>query len=256
MLNSTCVDENMLNQKDNIEENNEINSLEIKKQIKIGFLFLSLLVLYGCIFVFLAYLLVPENALMIVNFLNKIAMTSLTIFVIIKTIKKWNWNLSDWGFSHDLGFWIIFIITFGFFAFSWYAYEFQVNFDILTIQQALTGFWEELIFTVFLTFLLIKTFQIYLRLHVNKAKILAVLISALIFTLIHLPYGRWTIEETISNMLFFIVYRILYAFIGSFFFGMVIHGISGNQYMAFPLLILVYAIITFIDLRSKRGSRR
>ena len=55
VLNSIRDDENITKQKDNIKENREINSLENRKQIKIGFLFLSLLIIYGYLFVFLAY---------------------------------------------------------------------------------------------------------------------------------------------------------------------------------------------------------
>lgn len=239
--------------------NNNINKdlmiKEEKRQIKIGLLFLILLQIFFYSFVFLGSPFFQEDMIEFINFSLKTASTILTLILIFFTIRKWNWNLDKWGFIYNFGFWVTFLITVVFFFLNWFNSEFIVSFGLTTISQALTGIWEELIYTVLLTYLLLRYFQIYLKIKELYAKLLAVVVSALIFTLVHLPYGIWSFDEIIYNTITFIIYRLIYIFIGTFFYGMVLHGTSKAEFMALPILIIFYTLFALINWKIKKDSK-
>jgi hypothetical protein len=135
----------------------------------------------------------------------------------------------------------------------WYSEGLPTDFSIQTVRQALTSVWEELISTVFFTLLLTKYLRTLHRSGPVSAKVLAVVISAIVFTLLH--YGQWSVAEASVNTLSFIVYRAVYAFAGTFLAGLVIHGVSNSQFMAFPFLLAFYGIIAFFNWRRTKERK-
>ena len=75
------------------------------------------------------------------------------------TVKRWKWNLDDWGFTYNKIAWIVIFFALAFYAYFWYVEGFPTNFGMDTIKQFLTGAWEELIFTVFFVEIAIRYFQ-------------------------------------------------------------------------------------------------
>lgn len=220
------------------------------RHIKTGFLIWVLIWIINKSIIHLAFLTLSESSFPAIDLLIKGLNFILSIALMIYVIRNWNWNLNDWGFTYDFGFWMTFIVTVSYVGYFWYVEGMPADLSTQTIRQALTGVWEELISTVFLTALLIKYFRTLPRIRIIIARTLAVGISALLFTLLH--YGVWTQNEIIGNSISFIVYRVIYAFVGTSFFGIAVHGVSNGSYMAFPFLLIFYASIALINWRTKK----
>jgi hypothetical protein len=223
------------------------------RRIKIGLLVWALIWIINKVIFHLALLLLPDSSYETVELLLKALDCIVRIALIVYTIRNWHWSLNDWGFTYDSGFWVVLVVIFIYVGYFWYGEGLPAGFDIRTVRQALTGIWEELISTVFLTLLLDRYFQIFHRLRPQSAKILAVVISAVAFALLH--YGRWDVAEASVNVLSFIAYRAVYAFAGTFLAGLVIHGVSNGQFMAFPLLLAFYGVIAFFNWRETKKHK-
>ena len=220
------------------------------RNIRTGFLIWVLIWIINKSIIHLAFLTLPESSFPATDLLIKALNFILSIALMIYVIRNWNWNLNDWGFTYDFGFWMTFVVTAGYVGYFWYVEGMPADFSTQTLRQALTGVWEELISTVFLTALLIKYFRTLPKLNTLMVNTLAVGISALLFTLLH--YGEWTQNEIIGNTISFIVYRVIYAFVGTSFFGIAVHGVSNGNYMAFPFLLTFYFAIAFLNRRTKK----
>lgn len=207
------------------------------------------MVFFFSFFCFVVYPLIGVN--IVVLFLQLIVV----ILLMYYTVKKWRWNLDDWGFTYNKTAWIVIFFALAFWGYFWYADGFPMNFGQDTVYQFLTGVLEELIYTVFFVIIIKKYFQTYHAMKTYKSKILAVFITAIVFSLMRLRFGIWTFGEGLFNTASFLVYRLLYAFTGTFFFGLIAHGVtSNNQYMGLPLAVAFYAVITLLNWRMKKSS--
>ena len=149
------------------------------------------------------------------------------IGIIAYSCRKWGWTLSDWGFTISLKFLLVFIPILIVIIYLWIKSDIGIDISIKTIRQSITGIWEELFATVFLTRILVLYFKERL---INKsfhALLLSVIISAILFIVLHI--GQWQVNEYIINGVSFIAYRIAYLFSGSFIVGLLFHGTSNNQ---------------------------
>jgi len=230
---------------------------EEKRQTKLGLLFMVLLLAYMYSFFFFVFPILHKiyPSIVGVNTVNKGVLLIVAILLMTYTVKKWKWNLDDWGFTYNKTAWIVIFFALALWGYFWYAEGFPTNFGLDTVKQFLTGAWEELIFTVFFVIIIKKYFQTYYAMKTYKSKLLAVFITAIVFSLVHLPFGIWTFEEGLFNTASFVVYRFLYAFTGTFFFGLIAHGVTSNsQYMGLPLAVSFYAVITLLNWRVKKGS--
>ena len=223
------------------------------RQIKIGLLVWALIWIVNKAIVHMTLLALPSSSFAAVELLLKTLNFIVSIVLMVYVIRNWQWDLDDWGFTYDLGFWVALLVTCVYVGYFWYMEGLPTDFGTQTIRQALTGIWEELISTVFFTLLLTKYFRTLPRLSTVSAKTLAVVISAIVFTLIH--YGQWTIGEVLVNTSSFIIYRVVYAFVGTFFVGLVIHGVSDSHYMAFPLLLAFYGVVAILNWRARNAKR-
>lgn len=223
-----------------------------KRQIKNGLLVWALIWLVNKSVIYLALRLWPGRDFEI-ELLLKALNCIVSIVLIVFTARKWKWNLDDWGFTYGMGFWVVLAAVLVFVGYFWYREGLPAVLSVQTIRQAMTGVWEELISTVFFTLLLAKYFRTIQKMSPLSAKALAVVISALVFTLLH--YGRWDAAEASVNTLSFIFYRATFVFTGTFLAGLVIHGVSNGQFMAFPLLLAFYGILGFINWRRKSCVR-
>lgn len=223
-----------------------------KRQVKIGLVVWASIWIVNKLIISLTLLLLPGSSHETVELLLKALNCIASIILIVYTVRNWHWNLDDWGFTYDWRFRVVLVIMSVYAGYFWYIEGVPIDFDIQTVRQALTGIWEELISTVFFTFLLTKYFQAFHRLGPASAKILAIIISAAVFTLIH--YGRWSVAGVLVNTLSFIVYRAVYAFAGTFLAGLVVHGTSNDQFLAFPLLLAFYGIVAFLNWRGQRKT--
>jgi len=224
-----------------------------KRQIKVGLLIWALIWIANKSVVQWAALSLPSDSLATVDLSLKSLNIIVSLGLILYTTRKWEWSLDDWGFTYDVRFWVVLAVTSVFVGYFWYAEGLAAELGFRTLRQALTGVWEELISTVFFTFLLIKYFRTLQRLSPLSGKVLAVVLSAIVFTLLH--YGSWSIGEASFNTLSFVAYRAVYAFAGTFLPGLVLHGVSNSQFMAFPFLLAFYGILAFLNWRGagKRG---
>lgn len=230
-----------------------MNLSEKKRQIKVGLLFLVLL--QACLYLvyFSVFPILPDTYLSLVDAANKGILLIVTILLMTYTVRRWKWNLDDWGFTYNKIAWIVIFFALAFYGYFWYVEGFPTNFGMDTIKQFLTGAWEELIFTVFFVEIVTRYFQTYHAMKTYKSKLLAVFITAIIFSLVHLPYGRWTLGEGLFNTVTFVGYRLLYAFTGTFFFGLIAHGVTSNsQYMGLPFAVAFYAAIMLLNRRVKK----
>jgi hypothetical protein len=225
---------------------------DANRQIKIGLLIWALIWIVGKSVVYLTSSL-PSSSYETVNLLLKALNCIVSIVLIVYTVRKWQWNLDDWGFTYDLRFWVALVVMFVYVGYFWYREGLPTDFGIQTVRQAITSVWEELISTVFFTLLLTKYFRTRRRLGLVSAKVLAVVISAIVFTLLH--YGRWSVAEASVNTLSFIFYRAVYAFAGTFLAGLVGHGASNSQFMAFPLVLAFYGVIAFFNWRRTKERK-
>jgi len=225
-----------------------------KTQIKVGLLFLLLVVASAYLLHFFVSPILPNIYLPLSDMIHKVVMLIASLLLITFTVKKWKWNLDDWGFTYNKTAWIVIFFTLVVYGYFWYTEGFPTKFGVDTVRQFLTGAWEELIFTVFFVITVTKYFQAYHAMKMYKSKLLAVFITALVFSSVHLPYGRWTLEEGLFNTFGLVVCRLLYAFTGTFFFGLVAHGVaSGSQYIGFPLAIVFYGAIALLNWQMKKG---
>ena len=160
------------------------------RQIKIGLLVWALIWIVNKAIVHMTLLALPSSSFAAVDLLLKTLNFIASIVLMVYVIRIWQWDLDDWGFTYDLGFWVALLVTCVYVGYFWYMEGLPTDFGTRTIRQALTGIWEELISTVFFTLLLTKYFRTLPRLSAVSAKTLAVVISAIVFTLIH--YGQWT----------------------------------------------------------------
>lgn len=230
---------------------------EEKRQTKLGLLFMVLLQAYIYLFFFFVFPILHKiyPSIVGVSAVNRVVLLIVVILLMSYTVKKWKWNLDDWGFTYNKTAWIVIFFALAFWGYFWYADGFPMNFGLDTVKQFLTGAWEELIYTVFFVIIIKKYFQTYHAMKTYRSKILAVFITAIVFSLVHLPFGTWTCGGGLLNTASFVVYRLLYAFTGTFFFGLIAHGVtSNNQYMGLPLAVAFYAVITLLNWRMKKGS--